>query len=154
MEQYISKSALVTELNRLIAELVEEGKDTMFEQGRISAFEDVKVFINHTLEVKEEPVSNDLEREIKHYVYDPYFDLNGVAVKGATDYLTVEDVADIARHFAQWQKKQEAKKVDIEKEFDDYTKDILACDIQFEPFTHLHNCAKHFFELGLKAKGK
>ena len=154
MEQYISKSALVTELNRLIAELVEEGKDTMFEQGRISAFEDVKVFINHTLEVKEEPASKDLEREIKHYVYDPYFDLNGVAVKGATDYLTVEDVADIARHFAQWQKKQEAKKVDIEKEFDDYTKDILACDIQFEPFTHLHNCAKHFFELGLKAKGE
>ena len=106
MEQYISKSALVTELNRLIAELVEEGKDTMFEQGRISAFEDVKVFINHTLEVKEEPASKDLEREIKHYVYDPYFDLNGVAVKGATDYLTVEDVADIARHFAQWQKEQ------------------------------------------------
>ena len=53
MEQYISKSALVAELNRLIAELVEEGEDTMFEQGRISAFEDVKVFINHTLEVKE-----------------------------------------------------------------------------------------------------
>lgn len=101
-----------------------------------------------------EPVSNDLEREIKHYVYDPYFDLNGVAVKGATDYLTVEDVADIARHFAQWQKKQEAKEVDIEKEYDDYTKHILACDVQFKPFTHLHNCAKHFYELGLKAKSK
>lgn len=56
--------------------------------------------------LQEEPVSNDLEREIKHYVYDPYFDLNGVAVKGATDYLTVEDVADIARHFVQWQKEQ------------------------------------------------
>jgi molecular chaperone GrpE (heat shock protein) len=46
------------------------------------------------------------------------------------------------------------KDVDFEKEFDDYTKDILAYDIQFEPFTHLHNCAKHFFELGLKAKGE
>ena len=87
MEQYISKSALVTELNRLIAELVEEGEDTMFEQGRISAFEDVKVFINHTLEVKEigvdlgdpqgdigvkwvqeEPVSNDLEEAADNYV--------------------------------------------------------------------------------------
>ena len=52
----------------------------------------------------EEPVSDDLEEEIKRYVYDPYFDLNGVAVKGATSYLTVEDVADIARHFANWQK--------------------------------------------------
>ena len=48
----------------------------------------------------------------------------------------------------------EVKEVDLEKEFDNYTKDILACDIQFEPFTHLHNCAKHFFELGLKAKGE
>lgn len=53
MAQYIDKAALVAELNRLIAELVKEGKNTMFEQGRISAFEDVKVFINHTLEVKE-----------------------------------------------------------------------------------------------------
>ena len=76
MEQYISKSALVTELNRLIAELVEEGKDTMFEQGRISAFEDVKVFINHTLEVidvNEEPVSNDLEEAAKNYEEDAIF---------------------------------------------------------------------------------
>ena len=69
MSKYINKDAIVAEIERLIAELVEEGEDTMFEQGRISAFEDVKVFINHTLEVKEEPVSNDLEREIKHYVY-------------------------------------------------------------------------------------
>lgn len=48
----------------------------------------------------------------------------------------------------------EPKEVDLEAEFDNYTKDILACDIQFEPFTHLHNCAKHFYELGLKAKGE
>ena len=46
----------------------------------------------------------------------------------------------------------EAKEVDLEKEFDNYANGILACDIQFEPFTHLHNCAKHFFELGLKAQ--
>lgn len=49
----------------------------------------------------------------------------------------------------------ETKEVDLEKEFDNYTKNILACDVQFEPFTHLYNCAKHFFELGIKAqKGK
>jgi len=52
MRQYIDKDALVAELNRLIAELVEEGEDTMFEQGRISAFEDAKLFLD-TLEVKE-----------------------------------------------------------------------------------------------------
>ena len=64
-EQYIPKSALVVEFNRLIAELI-EGEDTMFEQGRISAFEDVKVFINHTLEVKEV----DLEQEIQQHIND------------------------------------------------------------------------------------
>ena len=46
----------------------------------------------------------------------------------------------------------EVKEVDLEKEFDNYTKDIIACDVQFEPFTHLYNCAKYFFELGLKAQ--
>ena len=71
---------------------------------------------------KEEAVSNDLEREIKHYVYDPYFDLNGVAVKGATDYLTVEDVADIAKHFAQWQKEQLIEKMCVFLESTDFCK--------------------------------
>lgn len=60
MAKYIDKAAVVAELNRLIAELVEEGEDTMFEQGRISAFEDVKVFINHSLEVKEVYQCNDV----------------------------------------------------------------------------------------------
>lgn len=46
----------------------------------------------------------------------------------------------------------EVKDIDLEKEFDNYAKDILACDVQFEPFTHLYNCAKHFFELGLMVK--
>ena len=51
-----------------------------------------------------EPISEDLEEEIERWVYNPYFDLDGVAVKGATHYLTVEDVADIARQFAEWGK--------------------------------------------------
>lgn len=46
----------------------------------------------------------------------------------------------------------EVKEIDLEKEFDNYTKNILACDVQFEPFTHLYNCAKYFYELGLKTK--
>ena len=38
-----------------------------------------------------------------------------------------------------------AKEVDLEKEFDNYTKDILGSDVQLLPFTHLYNCAKYFF---------
>lgn len=76
---------------------------TTAELGDVACCKQTLAFIDS---LQEESTSNDLEREIKHYVYDPYFDLNGVAVKGATDYLTVEDVADIARHFVQWQKEQ------------------------------------------------
>lgn len=50
----------------------------------------------------ENPMQDGLEKEIERCVIEPYYDLNGVAVKGATAYLTVNDVADIARHFAQW----------------------------------------------------
>lgn len=46
----------------------------------------------------------------------------------------------------------ETKEVNFEKEFDNYANGILACDVQFEPFTHLHKCAKYFFELGLKTQ--
>ena len=59
MTHYIDKDATVAEINRLIAELVEKDEGTMFEQGRISAFEDAKLFLD-TLEVKEV----DLEKEI------------------------------------------------------------------------------------------
>lgn len=48
----INKDAAVAEINRLIAELVEKGEGTMYEQGRISAFEDAKLFLD-TIEVKE-----------------------------------------------------------------------------------------------------
>jgi len=85
MTQYIDKDALVAELNRLIAELIEEGEGTMFEQGRISAFEDVKLFLN-TIEEKE----MDLEKEYKDFVEeDPVYNklVNGIVGKA------------IAKHF-------------------------------------------------------
>ena len=48
----------------------------------------------------------------------------------------------------------EVKEVDLEKEFDNYANGILACDIRFEPYEQLYDCAKYFFELGLKAQQK
>ena len=59
--------------------------------------------------LQEQPVCEDLKAEVERCVYKPFFDLDGIAVKGATHYLTVEDVADIARHFANWQKEQMMK---------------------------------------------
>lgn len=43
-----------------------------------------------------------LEEEIKRMVYDVVYDLDGPAIKGTSEYLSVEDVAFIARHFAEW----------------------------------------------------
>lgn len=45
-----------------------------------------------------------------------------------------------------------AKEMDVKKEFDRYCKDLYATDIQEAPFTKMYDCAKHFFELGLKAR--
>lgn len=101
MKQYIYKSAVVAEIERIKKE--ECPTDSYEGRCKLLWFERFLSFIE-TLEVKEveeEPVSNDFEEE-----------------------------------------------------YDNYTKHILACDVQFKPFTHLHNCAKYFFELGLKAKGE
>lgn len=48
--EFIRKEALLEELDRLLSELINEGENTMFEQGRISALEDVKLFINESIE--------------------------------------------------------------------------------------------------------
>lgn len=91
--------------------------------------------------LQEEHVSEDLEAEIKRYVYDPYFNLNGVAVKGATEYLTVEDVADIARHFANWQKQQMmAKTIDGK----------VLINGMGNPILHLWDKGKHLIDKKVK----
>lgn len=40
-----------------------------------------------------------LEEEIKRMVYDVVYDLDGPAIMGTSEYLSVEDIASIARHF-------------------------------------------------------
>ena len=54
-------------------------------------------------EKSEKPtVQEGLEKEIETQVYGHFFDLNGIAIAGATAYATVDDMAYIARHFAEW----------------------------------------------------
>ena len=92
MAQYISKDALVVEIERRIKRFREE-KDSV-SIVKTYTYKGLLSFID-TLEVKEV----DLEKYLKEDIEDVFFDLNGVAVKGATHYLTVEDVKDIAKHF-------------------------------------------------------
>ena len=92
MEQYIPKSALLAEIEKRKGMCDNHYGD--YWNGCYNTFIDILSFID-TLEVR----GGDLEKHLKEDIEDVFFDLNGVAVKGATYYLTVEDVKDIARHF-------------------------------------------------------
>ena len=98
MTHLIDKDALVAEIERLRKnawESFQKGNSTENQYYlRNGVIMDILSFID-TLEVKDV----DLEKHLKEDIEDVLFDLNGVAVKGATYYLTVEDVKDIAKHF-------------------------------------------------------
>lgn len=46
---------------------------------------------------------------------------------------------------------QEQLEADLEKEIDRYCAPIQAWQIQEAPYTSIEKCARHFYELGLKA---
>ena len=48
----------------------------------------------------------------------------------------------------------EVKEVDLDEEFDRYCANLYLIDLENEPYAELFECAKYFYELGLKAKGK
>ena len=56
-ENKTNKQKIRTELERLKNELIANNENTMFEQGRISAFEDALLFVDST---PEEPVIEDI----------------------------------------------------------------------------------------------
>lgn len=99
MAQYIDKAVVAAEIEKRgnICKKValdlrtEENKD--YYQGKAEAYKETLDLLD-TLEVKEV----DLEKELS-ILDNTLFDLDGVAVKGATYYLTVEDVKDLAKHF-------------------------------------------------------
>ena len=88
----IDKDALENILRRLWKE--DDGKNSEHRICYNKALQEVQCEID-SLEVKEV----DLEKHLKEEIEDVFFDLDGVAVVGATHYLTVKDVKDIAKHF-------------------------------------------------------
>ena len=46
----------------------------------------------------------------------------------------------------------EEPEVDLEEEIDNYFDTIQAWQIQEAPFTTMDKCARHFYELGIKAR--
>ena len=49
--------------------------------------------------LQQEQSEVDLEKEIQEHIYNVFFDLEGIAIQGATAYACVEDMVYIARHF-------------------------------------------------------
>ena len=46
----------------------------------------------------------------------------------------------------------EVKEVDLDAEFDKYCETLYLIDLENEPYSELFECAKYFFELGLKVQ--
>ena len=46
----------------------------------------------------------------------------------------------------------EVKEVNLNEEFNKYCDNLYLIDLENEPYAELFECAKHFFELGLKAQ--
>ena len=92
MKELIDKNELLEKIEELEAQNNCGTSD--FIEAKEIAFNQVKEALD-SLEVKEV----DLEKHLKEDIEDVFFDLDGVAVKGATRYLTVEDVKGIAKHF-------------------------------------------------------
>ena len=95
MVHLIDKSALITEIDKAIDEPApSHDQQCPWEDGYYCGLYKAESIID-ALEVKEV----NLEKHLKEDIEDVFFDLYGVAVIGATSYLTVEDIKDIAKHF-------------------------------------------------------
>ena len=99
--KYIDAEKLKAEIQRRFKGLREEYERTASFRcdGGMDELDKLEQFIDS---LQQEQPEADLDAEIEKMIYDPLYDIGGVAIKGATAYITVEDVADLARHFAEW----------------------------------------------------
>jgi len=93
MTHLIDKDVLVAEIRKRLLPVIRDKHYDEYEEGQDSERIAILSIID-TLDVKEV----DLEKELET-LDSLLYDLDGVAVKGTTSYLTVEDVKDIAKHF-------------------------------------------------------
>lgn len=95
-------------------------------------------------------VVSEIEKEIKEYATA----FSNMDFKSYEAGLIAKGKYRMSQEVLSFLNTLEVKEVDFEKEFDNYTNGIMACDVQFVPFTHLYECAKHFYELGMAARNK
>ena len=83
----------------------------------------------------------EIERQRKIYMYDVDNRHSFGRMMGYNDLLVFLDTLEV-------------KEVDLDKEFDKYCANLYLIDLENEPYAELFECAKYFFELGLKTKGE
>ena len=71
----------------------------------------------------------------------------GAGVKRAGKILAYNEILALIDSL-----QQEQPEVDLEKEIDAYLEPIKPSQIQEAPFTSMENIARHFYELGFKAR--
>ena len=127
MEKYISKDALVTEIKSRISDIEISQKAGLIKKRDA----DKKILLFKSVL----SLINTLE------VIEIGIDLGNP--KGDKSAIHIIDTKNL-----------EVKEVDLDKEFDKYCDNLYLIDLENEPYEELFECAKHFFELGLKANDK
>lgn len=167
MEPYIKKSALVAEMKRL--ENDEFLCDSYDEAtGFQSALRMVQEFID-TLEVKDpyeqcvqyDSIKAGIQAHAETYSFNIESELFNQLTK-EQQKLWREEIeqavisgGNAGYSFAKdtrYKENLEVKEVDLEKEFDRYCENLYLIDLENEPYAELFECAKYFFELGLKTQ--
>ena len=109
MKAYIDKSALVVEIDRWKEDARKGLSD--YAEGVYDTYEKILSFLNtlEAKEVKEEPVSNDLEESSRHYLLNEHVSpLNDVFHQCdlKTEMLYHKDIENAFKAGAKWQKEQ------------------------------------------------
>ena len=98
--KYINTNKLIAEIkkledqnNKLLQQHSSIGREFLF--GISGAYSEVLKIIKS---LQQEQLNVDLKKALND-LDNAYFDLDGIAVVGATHYLTVNDLKDIARYF-------------------------------------------------------
>ena len=154
MQQYISKSAIIAEIERIKKE--ECSIDTYEGRCKLFYFEQFLSFLN-TLDVKE--VEKFIWNNARTTVPE---DSTNQIICIKEDGLAVSTIGKIVNGTVKWAYLDdllntnsfnvEVKEVDLDKEFDKYCANLYLSDLENEPYAELFECAKHFFEFGLKAQ--
>ena len=164
MEQYISKSVLVAKIEK------RRSRNSRNKLNLAAAFEDnyLLSFID-SLEVKdpyEQYVQySSIKDGIKAHAETYSFNIESVLFNQLTKEQQAlwrkeieqacisggEAGVELARD-TRYKENLEVKEVDLDKEFDKYCDNLYLIDLENEPYAELFECAKHFFELGLKTQ--